>query len=530
MASSAEQDTRLCGNCKRDIPADNFTIHEIHCRRNIAICKLCNEPIPRSDMEEHYDSEHAPVTCKCNKTVEKCSLEEHEKSSCSLRLVKCQFCELEVIFNTLENHEDYCGSRTEPCEKCGVSVMIKELGEHPAVCGKVKLLKKPVEVRSWADSRQYEMPLRSAAAMGSLYPRVPGHVPERFYGKSILTQSSKKFDDINQNFRGEQNRGRQRNSPSQDIDSPLYFFDDLLEGRPNTFSSSDLSRQNNTRPTPEPDLSFPENNTDFWHDFYCKDNNKKTNVREQSHLNYFSSNESKPSNSSSVPSADDIQLPCEFCEELFPEQDLILHQSGCRPNVFSSVRRRSPSPPLDFTNNIRSSPPPDHSPTSVLIPCEFCGVLLEGEILFHHQDKCDMGPNIEQRTETSSQSCENVYPDASPGDEHRSYRFPAASNLQGGRTGRDSTLFSRNPPRTNADNTARDPGRIGNLYRSTTTTRHTSLQDMRKRNMEENARMMSDQYEKVYGPTRGASNRVPRTRNQPKKNINTNPEDVDKEE
>ncbi|CAJ0915916.1 unnamed protein product [Ranitomeya imitator] len=59
MASSAEQETRLCGNCKRDIPTVNFTIHEIHCRRNICICDLCKEPVHRSDLEDHHATEHA---------------------------------------------------------------------------------------------------------------------------------------------------------------------------------------------------------------------------------------------------------------------------------------------------------------------------------------------------------------------------------------------------------------------------------------------------------------------------------------
>ncbi|KAG9487787.1 hypothetical protein GDO78_007526, partial [Eleutherodactylus coqui] len=434
MASRAEQETRMCGNCKRDIPVDNFTIHEVHCRRNINICKLCKEPIPRSDMEDHYAREHAPVTCKCGMTMEKCMLEEHEKCSCPLRLVKCQFCELEVTFNTLENHEDYCGARTEPCEKCGSSVMIKDLQDHPTVCGQVKQQKRPERDQSWVD-REYEVPLRSAlnrsAFTDSLYTQVPSRVPERFSGKSILTQSLKKFDDLNRNTRGEQNRGRGRTN----LDLDMNFFDQRLEERLKTFHNQDHSRsqscQNNTQSAPESQGPFTENNDDFWRDFYCKDNKMKMNVQGRSNLNYFSSDESMHLNSASTLTDDAIQLPCEFCEELFPEQDLILHQSGCRPNVFSSVRR-SPSPPLDFTENLRSSSPPAHSPQSVVIPCEFCGVLMDGDILFHHQDQCDMGPNAEKTSQLSAPSFADDF--SSGEDRYRSGRVPAAPQLHGRRT------------------------------------------------------------------------------------------------
>ncbi|XP_069816865.1 TRAF-type zinc finger domain-containing protein 1 isoform X2 [Dendropsophus ebraccatus] len=493
MASSAEQETRLCGNCKRDIPADNFTIHEIHCRRNISICKMCQEPIPTSDMKDHYDSEHALVTCKCNKTVEKCALEEHEKSSCPLRLVQCQFCELEVTFNTLENHEDYCGARTEPCEKCGSSVMIKELKEHPAVCGKVKQQKNPVRVNSWADSREYEVPSLTGlntrrTFTDDLYSRLPRHVPDRFYGRSILTQSLKRFDDINQNT------GRHSTN--------LDFLGQ--EERSRTFRNSHSQSRKNTQAAPEPADPFADNDLDLWSDFYCKDNKMKTNVRGQNKSNFFPRNESMHLNSSSPPTTDAIQLPCEFCEELFPEEDLILHQSGCRPGVFSSVRRDSPSPPLDF--NLRSSPPPADRHQSVLIPCEFCGILMEGDILFHHQDQCDMGPNSEKTSQFSTQTfADNVSPAE---DEHRSHRGPAASQSLGRQTalGSNTPIYSRNPIRGAADNSAqRDHSRIDALYRSSTT-RHSSLDEMRKKNMEENARMVRNQYQDVFGPTGGASN------------------------
>ncbi|XP_073419460.1 TRAF-type zinc finger domain-containing protein 1 isoform X2 [Dendrobates tinctorius] len=511
MASSAEQETRLCGNCKRDIPTVNFTMHEVHCRRNICVCDLCKEPVHRSDLEDHHATEHASVTCKCNMTMEKCAMEEHEKAACPLRLVKCQFCELEVTCNTLGNHEDYCGARTEPCDKCGSSVMIKDLQDHPTVCGKVKPQKKPMRVHSWASNRSYELPLHSAPRSSTftdrLHSEIKRNVPKRFYGKSILTPE---FGDLNQNPRREQNLGREQSNLDLDQDIPLDY---LLREHSNAFSNDDFhfqSRQNDTRASPERYSPSSENNQQFWHNFYCKDNNMKTNVRGRSNLNYFSSNESVHVNSPSTPSADSTQLPCEFCEKLFPEDDLILHQSACGPGAPSSVRRRSPSPLLDFTESLRSSSPPAHNP--VMIPCEFCGVLMEGDILFHHQDQCDMGQNSEKTTPFV-----DVTQDVSAEDVYRRYRAPIAVQAPGS----DGAMYSRNQTRGNAGVAPR----IDGLSRQNNT-RRSYHDEMRKWNMEENARMIRDDGSLAHW---GASSRDAGTRSKPKK-MNTRPDEVDTEE
>ncbi|NXK04202.1 TRAD1 protein, partial [Herpetotheres cachinnans] len=120
---------------KKDIPAANFITHEVHCSRYVAVCQLCKEAIPKSEMKNHIESEHVEVTCKCRMKMENRLLEEHKVSACPLRPGLCQYCEIQLPFKELLDHEIYCGARTETCDRCNRRIMLKDLKEHPQVCG-----------------------------------------------------------------------------------------------------------------------------------------------------------------------------------------------------------------------------------------------------------------------------------------------------------------------------------------------------------------------------------------------------------
>jgi len=103
-------------------------------------------------------------------------------------------------------------------------------------------------------------------------------------------------------------------------------------------------------------------------------------------------------------------LPCEFCEELYPEELLIDHQTSCNPScalpslsmgstspkgvedpdvIFQKFLQQAASNQLDSLMGLSNSPSVEDS---IIIPCEFCGVQLEEEVLFHHQVKVPRGP------------------------------------------------------------------------------------------------------------------------------------------
>ncbi|RLV99786.1 hypothetical protein DV515_00009357, partial [Chloebia gouldiae] len=146
---------------------------------------------------------------------------------------------------------------------------------------------------------------------------------------------------------------------------------------------------------------------DFWEYDYTKEPGQSAHL-DGTHLSNILSCDSPGSFSTSNHSKIDkelIMLPCEFCEELCPAEDLILHQTGCNPaSAFASFSKRSSSPNPWECSGLRAGGSNSHRtvPSSqpqavqaegdIMIPCEFCGIQLEEEILFHHQHHCDLRP------------------------------------------------------------------------------------------------------------------------------------------
>uniref|UniRef100_A0A8D8SMV5 TRAF-type zinc finger domain-containing protein 1 n=1 Tax=Cacopsylla melanoneura TaxID=428564 RepID=A0A8D8SMV5_9HEMI len=79
MEEAVQMETKLCDNCKKDVPVNNYLNHSIHCPRNIRLCPRCNEPYPIIEMESHIDQDHAEVVCPdCYEFMEAADLPSHK--------------------------------------------------------------------------------------------------------------------------------------------------------------------------------------------------------------------------------------------------------------------------------------------------------------------------------------------------------------------------------------------------------------------------------------------------------------------
>ncbi|XP_066511878.1 TRAF-type zinc finger domain-containing protein 1-like [Hoplias malabaricus] len=436
----AEENTQLCTNCKHDIPEANFTTHEIHCRRNIALCDVCQEPVPRADLLQHKEQEHSQVQCKCGLKIEKSRMETHQSSECSQRLVVCQYCDIEVAFCQAREHEDYCGTRTEPCPICKCNVMLREKDIHPALCGS---LTPPQERRTvsqspgaWFETQPIHNLLRTQER--SHNNNSPGSTDRRGPPRPLEGR-------LHNSTKGPIGAGSRRNAAPRNNE-----FARLLD------QEAELETNNNSLLWPLgqlPDydssgldyllaLSLQSDGdhddlgtqggiwTDVWDHRLARESARSTlNSQLSSTTNNNTHCNNAPSNTSNALAhspASDIMLPCEFCEELFPEEDLILHQTGCSPasaiasfskqassiqyeDSFSQgaghiILPRTPSPPNlpHSVSPLSYSPPSSPLDGEVVIPCEFCGVALEENVLFHHQDKCDLRPVLTYQGDDSS--------------------------------------------------------------------------------------------------------------------------------
>ncbi|XP_063833279.1 neurofilament heavy polypeptide-like [Ostrinia nubilalis] len=193
-----ESETKTCTNCKREIPAVNYTIHTVHCARNIKICPVCKEPVPQAELQQHHEKMHKLLPCKkCGESVCGTDLEDHIRDSCAHTIKSCRFCELELPRRELPAHEGYCGARTEQCPDCREWVMIKYRQLHrDSNHGFLRLDDDPVPV----------------PAESTKLPRVPRLSPPAATNGASTSAAASGTNGVLKNFNVTQERPRTENS------------------------------------------------------------------------------------------------------------------------------------------------------------------------------------------------------------------------------------------------------------------------------------------------------------------------------
>ncbi|KAG2464724.1 TRAD1 protein, partial [Polypterus senegalus] len=384
---------------------------------------------------------------------------------CSLRLVKCQFCELEVTFSKRAGHEEYCGTRTERCEKCLRNVMVRELGTHPAVCGieapETSSSKRPVHLSRAPFNHRM---LHSEGIFGRGEHKKAFNLGTESGMRRPALERARDQNQVDKVKQNKKNGGWEAGHPeTQDEHSSLdhllalslqngfgdeqttwgdfledSFVDEQLAGlhqpvrtgsglsqnfnseNPKTLEwlMSNGRWQNGSREKLEENATVDHLLALGLKDDLTQDLLSYTGLVKDSFVNGDLTNLHKQPamesmlfrnlNVSDHRGGDEDMLPCEFCEDLFPVEDLILHQTGCSPSsAFSSYSKQLPSrrqedsfspvTPSPLSSPLLSQKFADlafDSPlgSDVILPCEFCGMLLQEDMLFQHQDKCNIRP------------------------------------------------------------------------------------------------------------------------------------------
>uniref|UniRef100_A0A3Q3XHB5 TRAF-type zinc finger domain-containing protein 1 n=1 Tax=Mola mola TaxID=94237 RepID=A0A3Q3XHB5_MOLML len=235
-----------------------------------------------------------------------------QNSECSQRLVPCQYCELEIVYSQSKEHEDYCGTRTEPCLHCKCNIMLREKAVHPFLCGN------PQPPGSWFEAHSIR---------NFLHAQERG--PKNSNSSAAEQQGfSRPFDHrVSNTSRGSQaSEDRKNTAPRNTAFSHCESMTDH-ELTPDEDSSGldyllALSLQS------DGESVAGDGDSSLWSSIWDHNITKTSNTSVNAPLSPANNNYPNLTTEDH-----NTMLPCEFCEELFPEEDLILHQPF---NSFSS--------------------------------------------------------------------------------------------------------------------------------------------------------------------------------------------------
>jgi len=119
----------LCYYCsKKNIAAGNFTVHEVHCIRNITLCPHCDDPVAKSDLDHHVAEQHTKVTCPhCSVLLMKSEIDQHFADAHATE--PCPECGENIVKNLLEDHKRSVHSTTA-CPLCRMVIDKTALHQH----------------------------------------------------------------------------------------------------------------------------------------------------------------------------------------------------------------------------------------------------------------------------------------------------------------------------------------------------------------------------------------------------------------
>lgn len=257
-------------------------------------------------------------------------------------MLACKYCDLELPKLELEEHENYCGSRTDKCLECGELVMYKDKQVHMDSTHAGAKRKSGQVTAGWDSSTQRndsatgtrERPNRAIRPFAEFdYDPMP-YLPSTYQapGGGARKKEGESYKEI-----------------SRRLDCKTEYIRNILH---DSAAITVPLRRSGTAPR---------------NYFYHHDKGQAP--------------QPPPYRRRNPPT--ELVIPCEFCNVPVPHEELIQHETGCRPDLARYNPRRRSSPEDDYY-----SEPSQASVDEEDLPCEFCGDMFPASQLYSHQIRC----------------------------------------------------------------------------------------------------------------------------------------------
>ncbi|KAK9746239.1 hypothetical protein QE152_g6320 [Popillia japonica] len=371
-----EDEMEICGNCKKEIPQKNYVMHTAHCARNITLCPACKEPIPKNKFEEHKR--------RCNPTSirslpEKIDFPKHISKPSNRPLpVKDTIKHVSSSLSATSISQNAQQSSLRTNQNHSKPFALKD---PPASKPQARKDKNETTRRSSTEANASYVPPKPTTSNGLLpckycdleLPKLQLEDHENYCGartdkcnvcgEIVMFKYKKLHEDSNHGF---------------------MKLDDEPGPRPSWDSSTERQPEPSYYRRQRPEPIYTVNSFDFspLYNSYsatsvtASENDKRETYKDISRRLDCPAPQ-PPRRRPNPPS--ELLIPCEFCNVPIPHEDLIQHETGCRPDLARlNPRRRSPSPDDYFMAPEPSSP-------EVELPCEFCADMIPASQLLRHQ-------------------------------------------------------------------------------------------------------------------------------------------------
>ncbi|GFW81465.1 XIAP-associated factor 1 [Trichonephila clavipes] len=328
---------KRCPFCCISVPQSFLAIHLECCRERPYNCSECLKPMPYKEKEKHTKFCHGNKEKRHFGAV---ALYEENKSSHKDRgiqkLKQCEFCDERLPDLIFENHLGTCSKRHEKCKLCNTSVLVKEMKNHLFSCSLDKNYDNryldcdkhlyaenmPASTRNFEQRKYLEENVEVCPSCQCKIPvvRFPFHVQYCLEGIKFCKFCGSRIQ-------------------KKDEWTHLKNCKKLFDAGKDFASQSDEKDgvKNKNRNEGESFLGAVGR--------WIQNKGKKEESMEEIRSKYAPQgrqNRRKMQESvipNQLPQHEISLVPCEFCDELYPFEILIEHQSGCRPDLTSYPKK-----------------------------------------------------------------------------------------------------------------------------------------------------------------------------------------------